>query len=47
MFALQAYRKGLTLAGIAAYGVYVPRYRLGAATVGWNSHQERSAANFD
>ena len=35
------------MAGIAAYGAYIPRYRLGAETVGWNSRQERAVANFD
>ncbi len=35
------------LAGIAAFGGYVPRYRLGPGTEGWNSSQERSIANFD
>ena len=35
------------MAGIAAYGAYVPRYRLGAETAGWNSRQERTVANFD
>ena len=35
------------MVGIAAYGAYVPRYRLGAETAGWNSRQERSVANFD
>ena len=35
------------MAGIAAYGAYIPRYRLGAATAGWNSRQERAVANFD
>jgi len=35
------------LVGIAAYGAYIPRYRLGAETVGWNSRQERAVANFD
>ncbi len=35
------------MAGIAAYGAYIPRYRLGADTVGWNSRQERAVANFD
>jgi 3-hydroxy-3-methylglutaryl CoA synthase len=35
------------LAGIAAYGAYVPRYRLGPGTAGWNSPQERAVANFD
>ena len=33
--------------GISAFGGYVPRYRLGAATDGWNSSAERSVANFD
>ena len=35
------------MAGIAAYGAYIPRYRLGADTAGWNSRQERAVANFD
>ena len=35
------------MAGIAAYGAYVPKYRLGAETLGWNSAQERAVANFD
>ena len=35
------------MAGIAAYGAYVPRYRLGSATAGWNSRVERAVANFD
>ena len=35
------------MAGIAAYGAYIPRYRLGPETVGWNSRQERAVANFD
>ena len=35
------------MAGITAFGAYVPRYRLGAETTGWNSPQERSIANFD
>lgn len=33
--------------GIAAFGAYVPRFRLGASTDGWNSRTERSVANFD
>ena len=33
--------------GIAAFGAYVPRFRLGAATDGWDSRNERSVANFD
>jgi len=35
------------LVGIAAYGAYVPRFRLGAGTSGWNTGSERSVANFD
>lgn len=35
------------MVGIAAYGAYVPRHRLGAGTSGWNTGTERSAANFD
>lgn len=35
------------MAGIAAYGAYIPRYRLGAETLGWNSDLERSVASFD
>ena len=35
------------MVGIAAYGAYIPRFRLGAATEGWNSRQERAVANFD
>ena len=35
------------MVGIAAYGSYIPRFRLGAGTDGWNSRQERSVANFD
>ena len=35
------------MVGIAAYGAYVPRYRLGVGTSGWNPGTERSAANFD
>ena len=35
------------MVGIAAFGGYVPRYRLGAESSGWNSSQERSIANFD
>ena len=35
------------MAGISSYGAYVPRYRLGPETDGWNSPQERSIANFD
>ena len=35
------------LVGIAAFGGYVPRYRLGTETSGWDSSQERSVSNFD
>ena len=35
------------MAGIEAFGAYVPRYRMGASTEGWNSRVERSVANFD
>jgi len=35
------------LPGISAYGAYVPRYRLGAETDGWDSTGQRSVANFD
>jgi len=35
------------LPGISAYGAYVPRYRLGAETDGWDSAGQRSVANFD
>ena len=35
------------MAGISAYGAYVPKYRLGAETDGWDSAGQRSVANFD
>ncbi len=35
------------MVGIAAYGAYVPRFRLGAGTSEWNTWSERSVANFD
>jgi len=35
------------MAGIAAYGVYVPLYRLGAETVGWSGRGEKAVANYD
>ncbi|MCI0897834.1 MAG: hydroxymethylglutaryl-CoA synthase family protein [Chloroflexi bacterium] len=35
------------MAGISAFGAYVPRYRLGAETDGWESTGQRSVANFD
>jgi hydroxymethylglutaryl-CoA synthase len=44
---LNPHHKVLPLIGIAAYGAYIPKYRLGAETLGWNSNLERSVANFD
>lgn len=35
------------MAGIEAFGAYVPRYRLGPGTDGWGSRVERAVANFD
>ena len=35
------------MVGITAHGAYVPKYRLGPETAGWNSKQERAVANFD
>lgn len=35
------------MAGISSVGAYVPRYRLGAETDGWDSAGQRSVANFD
>ncbi len=35
------------MAGISAFGAYVPRYRLGEETDGWESPGQRSIANFD
>ena len=35
------------MAGISAFGAYVPRYRLGPETQGWGSAGQRSVANFD
>ena len=35
------------MVGISAHGAYVPKYRLGPDTAGWNSKQERAVANFD
>ena len=35
------------MAGISTFGAYVPRYRLGAETDGWDSPRQRSVANFD
>ncbi|MBC8280199.1 MAG: 3-hydroxy-3-methylglutaryl CoA synthase, partial [Chloroflexi bacterium] len=35
------------MAGISSFGAYVPRYRLGAESAGWESSGQRSVANFD
>ena len=35
------------MVGITAHGAYVPKYRLGPETAGWNSKLERAVANFD
>ena len=35
------------MAGISAFGAYVPRYRLGPETQDWGSAGQRSVANFD
>ncbi len=35
------------MAGISSFGGYVPRYRLGAESAGWESSGQRSVANFD
>ncbi|GIT02120.1 MAG: hypothetical protein CM1200mP27_07450 [Chloroflexota bacterium] len=35
------------MAGISAFGAYIPKYRLGPDTDGWDSSGERSIANFD
>ena len=35
------------MAGISSFGAYVPRYRLGSESVGWESAGQRSVANFD
>ena len=35
------------MAGIRAFGAYVPRYRLGKETVGWNGRVEKAVCNFD
>ena len=35
------------MAGIVSYGAYVPLFRLGKGTVGWESATERAIANFD
>lgn len=35
------------MAGIVSYGAYIPRFRLGRESQGWNSPAERSVASFD
>ena len=35
------------MVGISSYGTYIPKFRLGKETSGWNSGYERSVANFD
>ncbi len=35
------------MAGIVSYGVYVPCFRMGKGTAGWESPTERAIANFD
>jgi len=35
------------MAGIISYGAYVPWHRMGKATRGWSSPNERAVANFD
>jgi hydroxymethylglutaryl-CoA synthase len=35
------------MAGIVSYGAYVPLFRLGRGTAGWESPTERAVANFD
>lgn len=35
------------MAGITAYGAYIPRYRLGKETTGWGLPIEKTVANFD
>ena len=35
------------MAGIVSYGVYIPLFRLGKATAGWEGPNERAIANFD
>jgi hydroxymethylglutaryl-CoA synthase len=35
------------MAGIVSYGAYIPFFRLGKATAGWESPTERAIANFD
>jgi len=35
------------MAGIVSYGAYVPLFRLGKGTAGWEGSSERAVANFD
>jgi 3-hydroxy-3-methylglutaryl CoA synthase/uncharacterized OB-fold protein len=35
------------MAGIVSYGAYIPLFRLGKATAGWEGSGERAIANFD
>lgn len=35
------------MAGIVSYGAYVPLFRLGRGTAGWDAPTERAVANFD
>jgi hydroxymethylglutaryl-CoA synthase len=35
------------MAGIVSYGAYIPLFRLGKATAGWEGLSERAIANFD
>jgi hydroxymethylglutaryl-CoA synthase len=35
------------MAGIVAYGAYIPLFRLGKTTAGWEGPNERAIANFD
>ena len=43
----RAVTRRCNLAGISSFGGYVPRYRLGAESAGWESSGQRSVANFD
>jgi hydroxymethylglutaryl-CoA synthase len=40
-------REEMDMAGIVSYGAYVPLFRLGRGTAGWESPTERAVANFD
>jgi len=35
------------MVGICSFGVYIPKYRLGKGTAGWNYPGEKAVANFD